>query len=189
MINGALARRYSQALFEIASETSLDLVDGDLRELTKLVEENEEVRNVLLHPHISFKNKKAVMDELLGKEFGKTTRNFLHLLIDKRRENLLPDIQREFTKLADEARKVVEAKIVSAVELSAPQLDNLKKVIGSMMTGKDIRVIRDVRPELIGGVLIQVGDRVMDGTVAHALNRMRVGLRKTSEKPQEVGVK
>jgi len=189
MINGALARRYSQALFEIASETSLDSVDADLRELTKLVEENEEVRNVLIHPHISANDKKSVMEKLLGEEFGKTTRNFLFLLIDKRRENILPDIQREFTRLADEARQVVEAKVVSAVDLSAPQLDGLKKVIGNMMTGKDVRVISEVRPELIGGVIIQVGDRVMDGTIAHALNRMRVGLRRTSEKPQEVGVK
>ncbi|HWQ43377.1 MAG TPA: F0F1 ATP synthase subunit delta [Desulfosporosinus sp.] len=189
MINGALARRYSQALFEIASETSLDPIDADLLELTKLVEENEEVKNVLLHPHISITDKKSIMDKLLGDDFGKTTRNFLYLLIDKRRENLLPEIQREFTKLADEARQVVEAKVVSAIALSASQLDDLKKAIGSMTTGKDVRIITEVRPELIGGVLIQVGDRVMDGTIAHALNRMGEDLRKTSEKPQEVGVK
>jgi len=58
MINGALVRRYSQALFNIASETSLDPIDNDLRELTKLVEENGEVKSVLLHPHISVKEKK-----------------------------------------------------------------------------------------------------------------------------------
>jgi F-type H+-transporting ATPase subunit delta len=72
--------------------------------------------------------------------------------------------------------------------LSAPQLNDLKQAIGRM-TGKDVRIVSEVRAELIGGVLVQVGDRVMDGTVAHALNRMREDLLKTSEKPKEVGVK
>ena len=81
MINGALARRYSQALFQIAYETSLDPIDSDLRELTKLIEENAEVKRILLHPHISLKDKKAVMDKLLGEDFGETTRSFFYLLI------------------------------------------------------------------------------------------------------------
>lgn len=188
MINGSLARRYSQALFEIASETSLDSIDNDLRELTKLVEENAEVKNVLLHPHISLSIKKSIMEKLLGEEFGEVTRRFFYLLIDRKRENLLPLVQREFSRLADEARQVVEAKVSSAIELSVSQLDDLKKAI-KRMTGKDVRIISEVRAELIGGVLVQIGDRVMDGTIAHALNRMRVELRRNSEKPQEVGVK
>lgn len=188
MINGSLARRYSQALFEIASETSLDQIDTDLRELTKMVEENEEVKDTLLHPHISLSDKKSIMDKLMGEDFGDITRRFLYLLIDRRRADLLPFIQREFTKLADEARQVVEAKVASAIALSAPQLDQLKKAIGRM-TGKEVRIISEVRAELIGGVLIQIGDRVMDGTIAHALEKMRENLRKNSDKPQEVGVK
>ncbi|KJR47028.1 ATP synthase delta chain [Desulfosporosinus sp. I2] len=188
MINGSLARRYSQALFEIASETSLDSIDSDLRELTKLVEENAEVKGVLLHPHISLSVKKSIMEKLLGEDFGDVTRRFFYLLIDRKRESLLPLIQHEFTRLADEARQVVEAKVASAIELSASQLGDLKNAI-KRMTGKDVRIISEVRAELIGGVLVQVGDRVMDGTIAHALNRMRVELRRNSEKPQEVGVK
>ena len=189
MINGSLARRYSQALFEIASETkSLDPIDKELRELTKLVEENEEVKTVLLHPHISLKDKKSVMDKLLGEEFGDTVRHFLYLLIDRKRENVLSDIQREFALLVDEAHNVLEAKVVSAVELSDSQLDELKKSLG-VMTKKSIRIVKEVRTELIGGILVQLGDHVLDGTIAHSLNRMRDNLRKNSDKPQEVGVK
>ena len=188
MINGSLARRYSQALFEIASETSLDSVDNDLRELTRLVEENTEVKNVLLHPHISLSVKKSIMQKILGEDFGEVTRHFFYLLIDRKRENLLPLVQHEFTRLADEARRVVEAKVASAVELSVSQLDDLKKAI-KRMTGKDVRIVSEVRADLIGGVLVQVGDRVIDGTIAHALKKMRVDLRRNSERPQEVGVK
>lgn len=188
MINGSLARRYSQALFEIASETGLDQIDADLRGLTKMVEENGEVKDTLLHPHISLSDKKSIMDKLMGEEFGDITRRFLYLLIDRRRAYLLPFIQREFTRLADEARQVVEAKVASAIELSASQLDDLKKAI-IRMTGKEVRLVNEVRAELIGGVLIQIGDRVIDGTIAHSLEKMRENLRKNSDKPQEVGVK
>ena len=188
MINGSLARRYSQALFEIASETGLDQIDADLRELTKMVEENGEVKDTLLHPHISLNDKKSIMAKLMGESFGDITRRFLYLLIDRRRAYLLPFIQREFTRLADEARQVVEAKVTSAIDLSSAQLDDLKKAI-VRMTGKEVRIVSEVQAELIGGVLIQIGDRVIDGTVAHALEQMRKTLRKNSDKPQEVGVK
>lgn len=124
----------------------------------------------------------------MGENFGEITKHFLYLLIDRRRANLLPFIQREFTKLADEARQVVEAKVASAVALSATQLDELKKAI-TRMTGKEVRIVSEVRAELIGGVMIQIGDRVIDGTVAHSLEKMRENLRKNSDKPQEVGVK
>ncbi|HZK86014.1 MAG TPA: ATP synthase F1 subunit delta [Desulfosporosinus sp.] len=188
MINGSLARRYSQALFKIATETSLDSVDNDLRELTKLVEENAEVKGVLLHPHISLSIKKSIMEKILGEDFGEVTRHFFYLLIDRKRETLLPLIQHEFTRLADEARQVVEAKVASAIELSVSQLDDLKQAI-KRMTGKDVRIVSEVRADLIGGVLVQVGDRVIDGTITHALQKMRVDLRRNSERPQEVGVK
>jgi ATP synthase, F1 delta subunit len=188
MINGSLARRYSQALFEIASQTSLDTIDADLRELIKLIEENEEVKGILLHPHISLSVKKSIMDKLMGDDISEVTRHFFYLIIDRKRESLLPSIQHEFSRLADEARRVVEAKVASAVELSASQLDGLKKAI-ERMTGKDVRIKSEVRGELIGGVLLQIGDRVMDGTIAHALEKMRIDLQRTSDKPQEVGVK
>lgn len=188
MINGSLSRRYARALFEIASETSLDLVDKDLRELTKIVEENTEVKRALLHPHISLSNKKAFIDKLMGENFGEITRSFIHLLIDRKRESFLPFIQKEFSRLADEARQIVEAKVTSAVELNDSQLEGLRKSIGQA-TKKDVRLISDVREELIGGIRIQIGDSLMDGTVAHALEKMRGELRKNAEKPQEVGVK
>jgi len=81
MINGSLARRYSQALFDIASEASLDPVDNDLRELTKLVEENAEVKSVLLHPHISLSVKKIHNGKGIGRRFWRCNASFL-LLVD-----------------------------------------------------------------------------------------------------------
>ena len=180
MINGSLSRRYARALFEIASETSLDLVDKDLGELAAIVNTNKEVKRVLLHPHISPKNKKTVIDQLMGDSYGEVTRKFFHLLIDRKRESFLPFIQKEFARLVDEARGVVEAKVASAVKLDDAQIEGLKKAI-RQATKKDVRLISNVRAELIGGVRIQIGDSLIDGSVAHALERMRGELRRNAE--------
>ena len=177
MIKGSLSRRYARALFEIAVETSLDQVDKDLRELTTIVGGNIEVKRALQHPHISPRQKKAMMDKLMGDGFGEVTRKFFHLLIDRNRENFLSSIHYEFCRLADEARQIVEAKVTSAVELNETQIEGLKQSI-KQVTKKDVRLVRNVQADLIGGVRIQIGDRLMDGSVTHALAKIRAELRK-----------
>ena len=189
MLNGALARRYAQALFDIATETSLDKVEQELRDVTELIQENPEVAHVLYHPHVSLTTKKSIMDQLLKGQIGETVRHFLYLLIDRRRQILLPLIQTEFSRMADQARRVVEARVASATELTPDQQERLKQKLVKL-TGQDVRLVTEVRPELIGGVLVQIGDKVMDGSVVHALNRMREDLRKAGGKvPQEIGVR
>ncbi|MHB1405922.1 MAG: F0F1 ATP synthase subunit delta [Desulfitobacteriaceae bacterium] len=190
MLSGALARRYAQALFELGVEaSSLDQIQGELLGLTELVRTYDEVGQVLYHPHISLTEKKSLMDKLMGDQVGETVRNFLYLLIDRRRQNLLPLIAREFTQLADDKRQVIEAKIASAVSLTPSQEERLQREL-SRLTGKDVRLKSELRPELIGGLLVQVGDRVFDGSVAHSIERMREELRKTPEKePQGIGVR
>ncbi|KLU59217.1 ATP synthase subunit delta [Peptococcaceae bacterium CEB3] len=180
MLNGALARRYAEALFEIASEEKkLDSIDKELGELMQLIEEQDEVARVLQHPHISAGEKKALMDKLLQGQVGDVVRHFFYLLIDRRRQDFLPLIVREFRHLADEARHIIEARVASAVALNQSQTERLRERL-SRMTGKTVSLKTELRPELIGGVLVQVGDRVMDGTIKHALERMREDLLATS---------
>lgn len=175
MLKGALARRYAQALFEIAVQSDLDSIEDELQELTGLIEQNAEVAQFLYHPHISISEKKSLMEKLFAGQLSVTVRNFLYLLIDRRRQNHLSDITREFSLLADQARNIVEAKVVSATPLNENQELRLQTELGRI-TGKKIRMVKEVRPELIGGVLVQIGDRVMDGTVAFQLRHIRQSL-------------
>jgi F-type H+-transporting ATPase subunit delta len=176
MLKGALARRYAQALFEIAFQTNnLDGIEAELKDLTGLIEQNTEVAHVLYHPHISLTEKKELMEKLFAGHLSETVRHFLHLLIDRRRQNLLPDIVREFTLLADQARNIVEARVTSASPLSEGQETRLQSEL-VRITGKKVRIVKEVNPELIGGVLVQIGDRVIDGTVAYKLLRIRQSL-------------
>lgn len=187
MLKDALARRYAQALFEVAENHSFDQIEKELNEVIQFAQ-TEEVNYVLNHPHISQTDKKATMDKLMEGQWGEIMRNFVFLLIDHRRQDLLPFIQKIFGKMADKKRGIVEAKLISAAPLAAEQEQEIEKAL-TAKTGKSIRVIKEVRPELIGGLLLQIGDQVMDGTVAHALKKIRQDLQKESGyEPQEVGV-
>jgi len=176
MLKGAIAHRYAQALFDIAVQENLDRVEAELQELTQCVDQNPEVAHVLYHPHISLTEKKEIMNKIFADQLSVTVRNFLNLLIDRRRQNYLAEITQEFSRLADEARNIVEAQVYSAVPLSEAQEARLKEQL-MRMTGKNVRMIKEVCPELIGGVRVKIGDRVIDGTVAYKLKQMRQSLR------------
>ncbi len=176
MLKGALARRYAQALFEIAAN-DLNKVESELQTVVNLIEGNEDVQHILHHPHVSMTDKKTVMDKLLANQASEIVRNFVYLLIDRRRQGLIAAIQKEFGRLADEARNIIEAKVSSANALSLIQESRLQQEL-TRLTGKNVRMVTELRPDLIGGVLVQIGDRVIDGTVAHKLTRMREELRK-----------
>jgi F-type H+-transporting ATPase subunit delta len=189
MLNGALARRYAQALFELAVEMSvLDQVDRELRELAGLVLKNNELKYLLNHPNIESKTKKETLEMVLDDTVSDISKHFLFLLIDRRRQNMLALIQREFSRLANIERNIVEAKVISALSLTSSQEEKLKQVIAKC-TGKNVQLLAEVNSDLIGGVKLQIGDRVMDGSISTALYKMREELRKTSYKPQqEIGV-
>lgn len=83
MLKGALARRYAQALYEIALKQDLNQVELELKELTRLIDENAEVAHLLYHPHITLTEKKELMDKLFSDSLSDTVRRFISLLIDK----------------------------------------------------------------------------------------------------------
>ena len=189
MLSGALARRYAQALFGLAVEMSvLDQIDKDIQGISALINSNTELKDILNHPNVDNESKKEILEKIFEDSISDTTKNFIYLLIDRRRHNLVALIQREFQRLADKARNIIEAKVISAIALTPDHQKKLEQAIAEM-TGKKVRMLVEVKSELIGGATLQIGDRVLDGSIATALYKIREELRKPSYKPQqEVGV-
>ncbi|NLL53045.1 MAG: F0F1 ATP synthase subunit delta [Peptococcaceae bacterium] len=189
MLTGVLARRYAQALFELAMEMSvLDQIESELRFLDNLILEHKDLKYILSHPGIEVSSKKEILAKILDNNVSEISKHFLYLLIDRRRQNILTMVLREFTRLANNVRNLVEAKVVSAISLSPEQEEKFKQVI-SKLTGKNVQLITEINPQLIGGAKIQIGDQVIDGTITAALSKLRQELIKASYKPQqEVGV-
>ncbi|MBC7325220.1 MAG: ATP synthase F1 subunit delta, partial [Moorella sp. (in: Bacteria)] len=103
----------------------------------------------------------------------------LYLLIDHKREMFLKDIVSFFTEMANRARNLVEVQVTSAVELEKEEKKKLTEVM-EKVTGKKVRAEYFVDPSLIGGVVVRVGDRVIDGSIRTRLASMREHLRQIS---------
>ena len=173
MISGAVARRYAQALYDIAMEANLlDQFESELKALADAISGSPDIQKVLYHPQIGIADKKELLHKVFEGRFSAHIQSFVDMVIDRRRQNLIIDIYQEFKRMADAARNIVEAQVKSAVALDEAQKGKLQINL-SRLTGKSIRLVAQVDPSLIGGVVVKIGDRVIDGSVAGRLAKLR----------------
>lgn len=188
-----LARRYARALYEVvvgeATAAGLDreaqseaalaaaqAVREELRRFAELLAESAELRNVLANPAVTKESKKGILEEVAsGRRFSRTTRNFLFVLVDKRRTGMVGPILEAFEELLNVELGVVQVDVLSARELSDGQRHLLEDAL-SHRTGKRVEARYTLDPELIGGIVARVGSTVYDGSVREALRRMQAKL-------------
>jgi F-type H+-transporting ATPase subunit delta len=165
------ARPYAQAAFEEAQKLA-DL-KGWSEVLISLAETicHPEVRAVITSPRVAKSKVESLMDGLLGGQAKIQQRNFVRVLVDSQRLLLLPEIVAIFEALRAEAEKTVNVVVDSAFELSAAQQE---KIISSLKTrmGREIKLVCKVNKELLGGVVIRAGDKVIDGSARTRLGEM-----------------
>lgn len=180
MLKGAVAGRYAEALYEIAVQNKLvDQLEEELKAVVGVLEESVQLKKILFHPRITADQKKEVLKGLFEGRISEVAMNFLGILVERQRENYLADITAYFTDLANKARNISDVKVTSAVELT----DDEKKRLADAMakcTGKKVRLSYDVDPKLLGGVVVRVGDKVIDSSVLARLQTLREHLRQIS---------
>ncbi|HUW64779.1 MAG TPA: F0F1 ATP synthase subunit delta [Spirochaetia bacterium] len=180
MLKGAVASRYAQALFDIACEQ--DLVDkwqAELEGVAETVGSVRELQRALYHPRITTAEKHNLLAGVFASQVSKITLNFLFFLVDRHREVFVGDIVETYVKLADARRGLVEARVDSALELSAAERDRLN-VIMEKVTCKKVRARYRVEPSLMGGVVVRIGDRVLDGSLRTRMAALADQLKATS---------
>ena len=179
MLKGAVAARYAQALFDVARDTEkIADTENELRGILQAVKDSRELQQVLYNPQVPVDLKKEIVKEVFGNQVSKNVLNFLCVILDRRREIYLNDIVERYIALANETRNVIQAEVTSAVELPIVHKVNLMQVL-SRMTGKEIRVSYNVDPEIIGGLVVRLGDRIIDGSIKRQLERLRDSIRET----------
>jgi len=180
MLKGAVGSRYAEALYAIAErEKSVDAIEQELIAVDAVVRENRDLQKVLYHPRITSEDKKSVLSELLSGKVSQVTMEFLNLLVDRQREQFLSVIVEYYVNLANKARNITEARITSAIELTADEQKALAALLDKI-TGKKVETSFNVDPSLIGGVVVRIGDRVIDGSIRTRLATLREHLRQIS---------
>ena len=173
MKNLRAARRYATALMaEVEGRREMDAVAADLSMIGSMLEGSRELRRLLASPVITGQKKMQVFDALLKKRVSDTTLMFVRLLISKHRGDLLPEIVEQFSVLRDAKLGIVQAEVRSAVGVTVAQRDTLQKQLDHY-TGKKVNLLIEVAPELKGGLLVRIGDTVLDASVRRQLELLR----------------
>ena len=176
-MSAAVAKRYARALFEVAQQVkSIELIEQELKTIVDALKGNSEFQQILSHPQISAENKKQMMDALLGDTATIQTKNFIHLLIQRHRESQLADIVDAFIELANQARGYADAVVTTAKPLTEDELNKLAAQFGNVLK-KTLRVQSVVDPTILGGVIVRIGDRLYDGSIAGKLQRFQQNLK------------
>jgi F-type H+-transporting ATPase subunit delta len=176
----AVARRYARAILELGKEGgNLPAISRELTEFAGMYAENEEFRSILDNPLVAEESREAVLVEIAGKMgLSQTSVSALRLIAKRRRLGAVPDIARQLARLADEDANLVRAVVTSAGPLSESYLNDLKAAL-EKSTGRKVAVVHHVDPSLIAGVVTQIGDQVIDGSVRARLASFRDSLLRT----------
>jgi F-type H+-transporting ATPase subunit delta len=165
-------RVYATALFEAARERNrLEPVRDELAQIVAAEAEVPELRELLRNPQLDPRARAGALEDVLsgGEEL---LRNFLLVLADKGRTGSLEEIAREFERLNAEREGVVHAELTTAVELSDEEAQTLLQRI-EQASGRKVEATRSVDPDLIGGIVLQVGSHRLDASVRGRLERLR----------------
>ena len=166
------ARRYAQAVFQIALERDgLDIWAEDLRVLATGLE-NRELAELLDAPQVPVATKVQMITEVLGDSVDDLARNLLAVLAGRSLAHLLPSVADEFSRLVDEHNGIARGEVVSAVPLTEAESERVNQVLSGIV-GKPLRLTVSVDSGILGGVVARVGDRVIDGSVRTTLREMR----------------
>ncbi|MCH2628447.1 MAG: ATP synthase F1 subunit delta [Acidimicrobiales bacterium] len=164
---------YAAGLAKLAeAEGELNRVADELYQLGRTVESSDELRSTLSDRSIPASRRIGILEDLLGATASPVTINLVSMLVGAGRGSHIGPIADELIRQAAESRGQAVAEVRSAVTLSDDQRDRLKSALSSA-TGMNIDIVVVVDPEILGGVVAQVGDTVFDGSVRTRLEKMK----------------
>ena len=168
------SERYSRALFEVAKEDKdLEKTENDITNFISLLRNSKEIKNFIHNPTHSKENQNNVIKLLAEKlNFSKSLKNFMFLLVEKRRIFFIEKIIDSFLRLCSQKRGEVKASLISSKELSEEELDNISKELSSS-TSSTIKFNYKIDKELIGGLKLQLGSFMIDTSIKNKLNKYK----------------
>jgi F-type H+-transporting ATPase subunit delta len=165
-------RMYARALFQAAQGADrVDAVAGDLAVLAQAMDDVPELRAFLRNPQIEPSGKGDVLEQLAA-EGDELVRNFVRLVAEKGRAGELPEISAELDALVAQAQNRLTVELTTSYALSDEEAASIVQTI-EKASGRKVEATRAVDPELIGGIVLQIGSHRADGSVRGRLERLR----------------
>jgi F-type H+-transporting ATPase subunit delta len=167
-----IAQVYARSLFEVAKEhDKLDVVRDQLGEIADAVAEQHDLQVFFFSPYFSTDEKVDGLQRAL-EDPDETVLNFLELLIEKHRMPALFRIRREFEALWEEENRLLPVQVTSAIELDESTVRQIGDAIGEQ-TGRRIELTSEVDPDILGGIVLRVGNSILDASIRNRLEKLR----------------
>ncbi len=169
-----ISTRYAKSLIDLALERNeLESVKNDIAYFDEAVK-NRDLYLLLQSPIINAGKKHSIIHAIFEKNIGKTTLAFFDIIIKKGREMYLPEIFVDFMKQYRDFNKISTVKLTTAAPLNASSLNEIKsKLLSSAVTMDKLEIIEKVDPSIIGGFIIEVGDKLYDASISHKLEQFK----------------
>ena len=159
-----IAQVYARSLFEVAEEQDkLDVVREQLGQVADAVADSRELQTFFFSPYFSTQEKQDGLDKAIT-DADETVRNFLALLLENHRMPVIFRVRREFDRLWEDAHQLLPVQITSAVELDPSVAERIGDEIGRQ-TGRTVELTSTVDPDVIGGVVLRVGNSILDASI------------------------
>lgn len=178
MERATLARPYAEAVFRLARERNALAHWSEMLKLAAAVAGDPQMNRLIDNPRVPRERFVEFFLDVCGKKMDKDGANFIRLLAENRRIQLLPEIAALYEQLRAAAEARVEAEVVSAAAVSPEQLKTIAAALKRRL-GRDVRLATRLDPSLIGGIVIRAGDLVIDGSVRGKLGALATHLTKS----------
>src|ERR1043165_3053424 len=174
MQNPRLASRYAKSLVDLAVEhNTLEQTLQDVQRVDATIRGSNEFAVMLRSPVIKADKKNAVLDAVFGAKISPLTHSFIKLLTSKGREASLAEIVTSFIAQYKAMKNISDVRLVTAVPVSNEVKESIRQKVAAALTGRTIDLTTEVRPDLIGGFLLEMGDRLVDASIKRDLADIR----------------
>jgi F-type H+-transporting ATPase subunit delta len=173
VISSEVAKRYAAGLFKLAAEKKIiDQIAAEMKAIGEVCKKDRTLLDFLAAPQIRDQDKDEVVKAVFSGRVSEPVNQFLDLIVRKRRSRFIVEIADEFQDLVLESQGIIKTCVISAVALKDKEISELKKRL-EKKTGKQIQMIRKVKPEILGGMIVHLGNQVIDKSIKYQLSLLR----------------
>lgn len=170
--NSKSAKRYAKALLELShSELFADKIYEDIKFILDTMEQSVELKGFLASPVVSVEDKKDVLQKIFNGKIDDSVLNFLLLLNENSRLEILEDIELSFKELLDEERNILNVAVTSAIELNEEQKNILKTKLENKFN-KAVNSSYDINTDILGGLILKINDTVIDLSIKKRIENL-----------------
>lgn len=160
-----IGKRYAEALYEVALELDkLEQFKEEIKSISQVLESEPKLKTIFEHPKLSKNEKKDIINSIFKSRVSQEVLNLCYIVVDKGRETHLADISEEYTRFSNEKQGIVEAKAITAVPMKAKEMEKLEDRLSKKL-GKKVLLSNVIDNTIMGGVLVKIGDKVIDASI------------------------